>query len=159
MDRGFERGSLTIGHDEYVVIRRDVYERETVERERLLHGAIPMKLSAHDDPVALPRGEVARLRRIDEDHADLLAYADFRKRLEEGAEERLPADLVKRMLDGEHPVRVWREHRGLTAAALAERAGVSAAYLSEIERHGKPGSTDAMKKLAEALDVLVDDLI
>ncbi|MFA6020161.1 MAG: helix-turn-helix transcriptional regulator [Rhodospirillales bacterium] len=71
----------------------------------------------------------------------------------------LPGELVMRLIEGEHPVRVWREHRGLTAKALAEKAGVSAAYLSEIESCKKPGSLDAMAKIARALSVQVDDLL
>ena len=56
------------------------------------------------------------------------------------------------------PVRVWREHRGLSGRALAARAGISAAYLRQIETGKKPGSFDAMAKLARALDVDMEDL-
>ena len=59
---------------------------------------------------------------------------------------------------GEVPVRVWREHRGLSARALATRAGISSAYLSQIETGKKPGSFDAMAKLARALGVEMEDL-
>src|SRR3546814_3871263 len=58
--------------------------------------------------------------------------------------------MVERLLDGENPVRVWREHRGLTVKALAERAGISAAYLSQIEGGQRDGSLDTMRKIAEA---------
>ncbi len=71
----------------------------------------------------------------------------------------LPARLVKRMLGGEHPVRVWREHRSLTAGALAAAAGVAPAYLSEIETGKKPGSVKALGALARVLAVAVDDLV
>ncbi|MBF0128695.1 MAG: helix-turn-helix transcriptional regulator [Alphaproteobacteria bacterium] len=71
----------------------------------------------------------------------------------------LPVGLVERMvIDGESPVRIWREHRSMTAKALAAAAGISQAYLSEIETGRKPGSLDAMGKLARALGVLLDDL-
>jgi transcriptional regulator with XRE-family HTH domain len=50
-------------------------------------------------------------------------------------------------------VRVWREHRGLSARALASRARISTADLSR-----KPGSFDAMAKLARALGVDMEDL-
>jgi Helix-turn-helix. len=43
--------------------------------------------------------------------------------------------------------------------ALAGRAGVSTGYLSEIEAGKKPGSVDAYKALAEALDTSVDWLV
>jgi len=59
---------------------------------------------------------------------------------------------------GAVPVRVWREHRGLSARALAGRAGISAAYLSQIETGRKPGSFDAMARLARALGVAMEDL-
>ena len=71
----------------------------------------------------------------------------------------LPAALAKRLLAGEHPVRVWRVHRGLTLSALAEKAGLPHGYLSEIEHGKKPGSLAAMKALAAALGLSVDDLI
>jgi DNA-binding XRE family transcriptional regulator len=71
----------------------------------------------------------------------------------------LPARLVKRMLGGEHPVRIWREHRGMTAGALATAAGVAPAYLSEIETGKKPGAVKALRALARVLEVAVDDLV
>ena len=71
----------------------------------------------------------------------------------------LPDRLAGRLLDGAHPVNVWREHRGLTANSLAERAGVAASYLSEIVAGKKPGSVGAYQKLADALGVTVDDLL
>lgn len=71
----------------------------------------------------------------------------------------LPDRLVGRLLDGVHPVNVWREHRGLTANSLAERACVAASYLSEIVAGKKPGSVDAYQKLADALGVTVDDIL
>lgn len=71
----------------------------------------------------------------------------------------MPVELVKRLLAGEHPVRLWREHRGLTRAALAEKAGLPAGYLSDIEVGKKPGSLDAYQKLAAALGATIGDII
>lgn len=71
----------------------------------------------------------------------------------------LPAALTRRLIEGESPVRVWREHRGLPQRTLAERAGISASYLNQIERGGKPGSLAAMLRIARALDVRVEDLV
>jgi len=66
---------------------------------------------------------------------------------------------VDRLLAGENPVRAWREYRGLTGVELAAAAGVAASYLSAIENRKKPGSINALKRLATALRVDVDDLI
>ena len=41
-------------------------------------------------------------------------------------QEAIPDAVVGRLLDGENPVRVWREYRGLSLRSLAERAGISA---------------------------------
>jgi DNA-binding Xre family transcriptional regulator len=94
-----------------------------------------------------------------EDAADSAAAEAFRRRLAAGEEELIPAEMVMRMVAGESPVRVWREHRGLTMAALAERAGIAQLYLSQIETGKRDGTAQTMKKLALALDVTVDDLI
>ena len=70
----------------------------------------------------------------------------------------LPSPLVDRLLAGESRIRIWREHRGLTLTALAETAGVSVSYLSEIECGRKPGSAAALRAVAGALRVPMDDL-
>lgn len=74
-------------------------------------------------------------------------------------EEFIPAEFANRLIDGESPVRVWRDYRGMTAAALAAAAGISQGYLSEIETGKKPGSVDKVKKIADELGVLIDDLV
>ena len=70
-----------------------------------------------------------------------------------------PDALVKRMLAGEHPLRLWREHRGLTLDALSRAAGIAAGYLSEIETGKKPGSAASLKKCAVVLKINLDDLV
>lgn len=64
-----------------------------------------------------------------------------------------------RLLRGERAVRIWREKRGITQRALGTRAGVAPSYLAEIEAGRKPGSADALSRLARALGVPMDDLI
>lgn len=73
-------------------------------------------------------------------------------------EEYLPMHVVERLLDKESPLLVWREHRGLTVRALAEKAGVSPSLVSEIETGKKEGSIATLKALARALDLTLDDL-
>jgi transcriptional regulator with XRE-family HTH domain len=50
-------------------------------------------------------------------------------------------------------------HRGLSARELAAATGLSAPYISEIEGGKKEGSISAMKKIADALNVDLDDLV
>jgi len=116
-----------------------------------------------DDTVILSRAEYeALIERIEdaEDNAFLDAV-DARERAigkENARADYLPAELVRRLIGGEHPVRVWRAHRGLTREALAAAAGVAPSYLSEIETRRKPGSFHALARLTAALHVSLDDL-
>ncbi len=71
----------------------------------------------------------------------------------------VPAETVDRILAGESPVRVWREHRKLTQQQLADRAQLSKPYISQIESKAREPSLDALRRLAGALEVDVDDLI
>lgn len=75
-----------------------------------------------------------------------------------GAGPGVPAGVAHRIADGENPVRVWREARGLKAVALARAAGISPAYLSEIETGKKDGTFRTMAAVARVLNVSLDDL-
>jgi transcriptional regulator with XRE-family HTH domain len=71
----------------------------------------------------------------------------------------LTGEEARRLLEGESPVRVWRGKRGLTQRALAAAAVVAASYLADIENGRKPGSAEALSRLARALGVSMDDLM
>ena len=103
------------------------------------------------------RAEYEALRNaVDEDVMDA---AIIRRVLENPDQELVPFELVKRIAGGEHPVRVWRDYRGMKAGELAAAAGIAASYLSDIENGKKPGSVKAVKRIADALNITVDDLI
>ena len=81
------------------------------------------------------------------------------KAVDEGLEP-IPSDIAERIFAGEAPIRVFREWRGLKVKELAQKAGISPSYLSEIE-HGKRGGVTAMlaiaKELAVSIDLIVTD--
>ena len=115
------------------------------------------------DTVTLSRSEYEALLDRIEDAEDRTAIDRLEARIaKEGFEaatrDYLPVELAKRLFDGEHPIRAWRAHRGLTREVLAGKAGVAPSYLTEIETRRKPGSFDALAKLAHALDVSLDEL-
>lgn len=57
-------------------------------------------------------------------------------------------------------LREWRERRGLTQTELAERSDVPQSVISSIERGVTQHPTvTVLMKLAEALDVRLDDLV
>lgn len=101
-------------------------------------------------------GRVAALEReLDARDAERLdeAAADAK------AGDYLPLALVKRILAGEHPVKIWRERRGMTPQALADKSKVSRSYIVEIEAGKKPGSVAAYRRMADAFGLTVDDLL
>jgi DNA-binding XRE family transcriptional regulator len=89
----------------------------------------------------------------------LVPLHDYRAMSDNTPANDLPDDILDRLTARqEHPVKIIREHRGLTQAQLAKNAGLSRPYLTEIETGKKDGSIRAMKALAEALGVAVGSL-
>ncbi len=70
----------------------------------------------------------------------------------------LPANLMKRISDGENPVRAVRQFRLMTQRELGERSGIRPNHISAIERGMSYGLKTA-RRLAEALEVQVDLLL
>lgn len=112
-----------------------------------------------DEMVVMSRAEFDRLKGAAQDVADVRAYDQAKAALASGEEELIPAEMLDRMLAGESPVKVWRQHRGLTLAALAARTDLSEGYLSQIETGKRDGTVESFKRIAEALGLTVDDLI
>lgn len=115
------------------------------------------------DTVTLSRAEYEALLERAEDAEDSAVILRRRALEAEIGKERARANyldisLVKRLLKGESPVRIWREHRKMTLRQLSDAAGVPQGYLSEIETGKKPGSFEAMTKIAGALAIPLDDL-
>jgi hypothetical protein len=116
------------------------------------------------DMVTMSRAEYQALLDRIEDAEDAAALAEHRAREQAAGKEvaradYLPAALVKRLVEGESPLLIWRTHRSLTGHQLAERSCVPQSYISEIERAVKPGSVQALAKLSRALGVTIDDLV
>lgn len=109
--------------------------------------------------VILSEADYTALIEAAEDAADRAALAQFRQRLAVGEEELIPAEIVDRLLGGENRIRVWREHRGLTVAALAARAGIAQPFLSQIETGKRDGTVETLRRIADALSLTLDDLV
>jgi DNA-binding XRE family transcriptional regulator len=90
---------------------------------------------------------------------DIRDYDSVKKAIEQGKEELIPAEVTFALLDGENPIKVWREYRQLTQRQLAEKAGVSTSYLSQIESGKRTGMTEVLRAIAKALRVKLDDIV
>ena len=111
-----------------------------------------------NEMVTIPREEYDRLRVAAEDLADLQTYDRAKAALSSGEDELIQADYANRLLNGENPLRVYRDLRGLTQAALAAKTGVSRVTVAEIETGRKHGSIATLRALADELGVSLDDL-
>ena len=110
------------------------------------------------DTVTLRRADYQVLLETLEDASDVAALRAAEADVERGESELLPIRMVERLLAGDSPVRVWRSHRGMSARELAKAADLAPSYLSEIETGRKPGSFEAMARLARVLGVAMEDL-
>jgi transcriptional regulator with XRE-family HTH domain len=91
-----------------------------------------------------------------EDLADVRAYDAA---MAAGPHEYVPAEVVDRILAGGHPIRVWRQYRGVSATALASAIKIAPAYLSQLEHGHRQASHAVLRLLSTALQVDIDDLI
>ena len=82
-------------------------------------------LALTDEIVVLRRATYDALMAAVEDARDARALAELRAREASGEAEYVPIELADRIFAGEHPVRAWREYRGLTLGALAKSAGIA----------------------------------
>ena len=74
--------------------------------------------------------------------------------------ELFPFEIAERLLDGENPIKVFREYGGMTQKKLAEAVGVTENYIYMLENDSaRHGSTKLLKAIAAALKVRVDDLV
>ncbi len=79
--------------------------------------------------------------------------------IETANDERIPGAVVDRLMEGEAPLLVWREHRGLSREALAEAAGVSVTEIDLVEQGGGDPGLRKMVALAKALRIDAEELL
>jgi DNA-binding XRE family transcriptional regulator len=107
----------------------------------------------------LPYQEYLKLVEQSEMLEDIQDFDSVKEAVENGIEETIPARVVNALLDGKSPIKVWREYRGLTQQQLAEAAGISIPFLSQIETGKRKPSVGVLLKIASTLRLGVDDLL
>lgn len=106
----------------------------------------------------IPYAAYLRLLAALEDKADATAVAEFHEAYRAGREFLVPAEILRRELEGESAIKLWREYRGLTQQELAGSAGISKPYLSQIESGKRQGTVETLAAIARALEVPLDVL-
>jgi DNA-binding XRE family transcriptional regulator len=107
----------------------------------------------------LPYDVYLRLAEEAEMLQDIRDYDSVKTAIERGEEELIPSEVTFAILDGDNPIKVWREYRGITQQQLAEAVGISTPYLSQIENQKRTGTTEVLKAIAKALKVTLDDIV
>ena len=111
------------------------------------------------DAAGQPAFAVIPWRDYEEAVETMLSDEQLYDRAKAENDESFPIDISDQLLAGQSPVRVYRNHRGLTQRELAAAAGIHTVYLSQIETGKRTGSAKTLAALAKALQVAVDDLI
>lgn len=82
-----------------------------------------------------------------------------REALGDPTDESLPWEMARALAGGASRVRVWREFRGLSQETLAERAGLDASMVSDLEAGLVEGDASVHERLARVLSCAVEDLV
>jgi DNA-binding XRE family transcriptional regulator len=90
---------------------------------------------------------------------DIQDYDSAKAALERGDDELVPSEIVYAILDGENAIKVWREFRGMSQQELAEKAGISVPYLSQLETSKRTGSLEVLSSLAKSLHVSLENIV
>lgn len=110
------------------------------------------------ESAVIPYADYQHFLELLEDEADARTVAEFHEAYAGGREFMIPDEIVRREIAGESPVKLWREHLGLTQQELATRAGISKPYLSQIETGKRHGTVETLSAIARSLDVPLDAL-
>jgi DNA-binding XRE family transcriptional regulator len=92
------------------------------------------------------------------DFENILDILEFDK-AKSANEETFPLEIVERLLEGESPLRVFREYRGYTQVQVSKKVGLTQATIAELEKGEQKGSIYTWKALASTLDVDIVDLV
>ena len=110
-----------------------------------------------EELVVLTRADYDRLTALaamaGEEATDVAAYDAAVADLAAGRDERLPEEVSAWLLRGAGLVAAIRKWRGMRQTELAERAGVSQGYLSDLESGRRKGAKETLEAIARALDV------
>lgn len=113
----------------------------------------------HPEYAVLPVSEYWELLKKAEMLEDQAAYDNAKAELASGKDELVPERVVDALLDGDNPIKVWRNFRGLSQFELAKRISKSQSYVAQLESGQRKGSIEVYRAISTALDVDVDDLI
>ena len=118
-----------------------------------------LEKNGHPEWAIIPFSEYQNLVEQAELLDDIKALNEVLAKLARGEEEFIPEYIAEALWDGQNPLKVWREYRGVSQNELAEQIGISAGYLSQLETGKRTGTADVLARIARALSVDIEDLL
>ncbi len=70
----------------------------------------------------------------------------------------IPHEVVKANVNGDTMIKAWREYLRMTQEELAAKAGMSQPAIAKLERPGSNPRRTTLKKLADAMELAVEQL-
>lgn len=77
----------------------------------------------------------------------------------ENPKQHIPTEIFYKVLDGGNPVRIYRKWRGLSVKQLADKTDIGVQTLYKIENGTRIGDVFQYQRIAEALNLILDDII
>ncbi len=109
--------------------------------------------------VVIPYEDYLKLSEKAEMFDDIRDFDQIKNAILQGEEELYPAEVVDAILDGESPLKVIRQYRGMSQRELAERVGNSVPYLSQLETRKRRGSIKVLSEIARVLEVPLEIIL
>ncbi len=120
---------------------------------------VRFKMTNKGEIAILPRKDyealAAKAREADEDIGTARLVARARKEIATGMP-LIPKEVVDRIVGGENALRVLRRWRGKTQLYISHKTNIGQGYISDLESGRRRGTTAALKKIADALNVPLD---
>jgi DNA-binding XRE family transcriptional regulator len=90
---------------------------------------------------------------------DVQDYDSAKASLHRGDDELIPSEIVYAILDGENAIKVWRDFREMSQQELAEKAGISIPYLSQLETNKRTGTVEVLSAIAKTLNISLENIV
>ncbi len=89
----------------------------------------------------------------------VIPYEEYLKLLPSSEDAAIPHEVVGLVVKKDmNLVKAWRTHLGMTQAEIAEKAGITQAALSQMEKVENKLRTGTLEKLAAAMGISVEQL-
>jgi ribosome-binding protein aMBF1 (putative translation factor) len=116
-----------------------------------------IRTPAGEEMVVIPRAEydalVAAANAEAEDEDDVAIYDARKADLAAGRDVALPAEVSVYMLKGDSLLKAARRWRGISQSDLAEQAGLSQGYLSDLESGRRAGTSETIQVISGILGI------